>query len=290
MSKPMMSAEDIEDETKLQETLAAIKHVIIVLSGKGGVGKSTVSSNLAISLAKEGYQVGIMDLDITGPNIPKMFHVEDSKLEVVDDHLVPVMYPPSLKIMSMAFLLPDRDSAIMWRGPVKMSAVRQFIEDVNWGSLDYLVIDMPPGTGDEALSIVQLIPKADGAVIVTTPQDVAVLDARKSVTFALQTHIPVIGIVENMSGFVCPHCGEVTDVFRSGGGKVAADDMGVQFLGKIPLEPAVAQAGDEGLPIVESAPDSVSAKAFRDIVLKIVRTIENEQDYLKAQRKRGVTQ
>lgn len=290
MSKPMMSAEDIEDETKLQETLAAIKHVIIVLSGKGGVGKSTVSSNLAISLAKEGYQVGIMDLDITGPNIPKMFHVEDSKLEVVDDHLVPVMYPPSLKIMSMAFLLPDRDSAIMWRGPVKMSAVRQFIEDVNWGSLDYLVIDMPPGTGDEALSIVQLIPKADGAVIVTTPQDVAVLDARKSVTFALQTHIPVIGIVENMSGFVCPHCGEVTDVFRSGGGKVAADDMGVQFLGKIPLEPAVAQAGDEGLPIVESAPDSVSAKAFRDIVLKIVRTIENEQDYLKAQRERGVTQ
>lgn len=290
MSKPMMSAEDIEDETKLQETLAAIKHVIIVLSGKGGVGKSTVSSNLAISLAKEGYQVGIMDLDITGPNIPKMFHVEDSKLEVVDDHLVPVMYPPSLKIMSMAFLLPDKDSAIMWRGPVKMSAVRQFIEDVNWGSLDYLVIDMPPGTGDEALSIVQLIPKADGAVIVTTPQDVAVLDARKSVTFALQTHIPVIGIVENMSGFVCPHCGEVTDVFRSGGGKVAADDMGVQFLGKIPLEPAVAQAGDEGLPIVESAPDSVSAKAFRDIVLKIVRTIENEQDYLKAQRERGVTQ
>lgn len=285
MSKPMMSAEDIEEETRLRDTLAGIKHVIIVLSGKGGVGKSTVSSNLAISLSKEGYQVGIMDLDITGPNIPKMFHVEDSKLEVVDERLIPVMYPPSLKIMSMAFLLPDRDSAIMWRGPVKMGAVRQFIEDVNWGTLDYLVIDMPPGTGDEALSIVQLIPKADGAVIVTTPQDVAILDSRKSVTFALQTHIPVIGIVENMSGFVCPHCGEVTEIFRSGGGEAAAKDMNVQFLGRVPIEPAVAQAGDDGLPIVESAPDSASAKAFRDIVLKIVRTIENEQEYLEAQRK-----
>ena len=286
MSKPMMSAEDIEEATRLQETLDGIKHVIIVLSGKGGVGKSTVSSNLAVSLAKEGYQVGIMDLDITGPNIPKMFHVEDSKLEVENERLVPVMYPPSLKIMSMAFLLPDKDSAIMWRGPVKMGAVRQFIEDVNWGNLDYLVIDMPPGTGDEALSIVQLIPKADGAVIVTTPQDVAILDSRKSVTFALQTHIPVIGIIENMSGFVCPECGKITEIFRSGGGKAAAEDMGVQFLGKVPIEPGVAQAGDDGLPIVEADPNCASAKAFREIVLKIVRTIENEQAYLEEQRKR----
>ena len=286
MSKPMMSAEDIEEETRLRETLAGIKHVIIVLSGKGGVGKSTVSSNLAISLSKEGYQVGIMDLDITGPNIPKMFHVEEDKLNVVDDRLIPVMYPPSLKIMSMAFLLPSKDDAIMWRGPVKMGAVRQFLEDVNWGTLDYLVIDMPPGTGDEALSIVQLIPKADGAVIVTTPQDVAILDSRKSVTFALQTNIPVIGIIENMSGFVCPCCGKVTEIFKSGGGEAAAKDMGVQFLGKVPMEAAVAEAGDDGLPIVERDPASASAKAFKEIVLKIVKTVENEQAYLEAQRKK----
>jgi len=286
MAKPMMSAEDIEEETRLRDTLAGIKHVIIVLSGKGGVGKSTVSSNLAISLSKEGYQVGIMDLDITGPNIPKMFHVEDSKLEVVDDRLIPVMYPPSLKIMSMAFLLPSKDDAIMWRGPVKMGAVRQFIEDVNWGSLDYLVIDMPPGTGDEALSIVQLIPKADGAVIVTTPQDVAILDSRKSITFSAQTGIPVIGIIENMSGFICPCCGEVTDIFKSGGGKATADELGVQFLGKIPMEPGVAMAGDDGLPIVEKDPACASAKAFRDIVLKIVKTIESDRAYLESQRKK----
>ncbi|AGI47455.1 ATPases involved in chromosome partitioning [Thermoplasmatales archaeon BRNA1] len=280
----MMSAEDIEEETKLRETLSNIKHVIIVISGKGGVGKSTVSSNLAVALSKEGYQTGIMDIDITGPNIPKMFHVEDEKLLVENDKLIPVMYPPSLKIMSMAFLLPDKDSAIMWRGPVKMGAVRQFIEDVQWGNLDYLVIDMPPGTGDEALSIVQLIPKADGAIVVTTPQDVAILDSRKSVTFALQTHIPVIGIIENMSGFVCPHCGEVVNIFKSGGGEAAAKDMGVQFLGRVPMEAAVAESGDSGLPIVEADPASASAKSFREIVNKVIRTIENEQAYLEAQR------
>lgn len=290
MAGNMLSAEDIEEETRLRETLDNIKHVIIVISGKGGVGKSTVSSNLAISLSKEGYQVGLMDLDITGPNIPKMFHVEEDRLEVVDERLMPVVYPPSLKIMSMAFLLPSKDSALLWRGPVKMGAVRQFLEDVRWGSLDYLVIDMPPGSGDEALSIAQLIPKADGAVIVTTPQDVSVLDARKSVMFAVQTNIPVIGVIENMSGFVCPHCGEITNIFSSGGGEAAAKDMGVQFLGRVPIEVGVAQAGDEGLPIVEKDPDCASAKAFRDIVLKIVRTVENDRAYLESQRNKGEKQ
>lgn len=274
MTAPVLSAEQIEEETRLRETLANIKHVIIVLSGKGGVGKSTVSSNLAEALSMSGFQVGIMDLDITGPNIPKMFHVEDEKLLVEDDKLIPVQVPPSLKLMSMAFLLPSKDEAVMWRGPVKMGAVRQFIEDVNWGSLDYLVIDMPPGTGDEALSIVQLIPKADGAVIVTTPQDVALLDSRKSVTFAAQTGIPVIGIVENMSGFVCPCCGKVTDIFKSGGGEKAAEELNVQFLGKVPIEPGVVESGDCGMPVVLKYPDSESAKAFKSIVDKIVKTVE----------------
>ncbi len=276
MAKPMLSEEDIEEQTKLNDCLSKIKHVIIVMSGKGGVGKSTVSSNLAMTLSMAGYQTGIMDIDITGPNIPKMFHVEDEKLTVENGMLMPINVPPSLKLMSMAFLLPDKDSAVMWRGPVKMSAVKQFIEDVNWGDLDYLVIDMPPGTGDEAMSIVQLIPKADGVVIVTTPQEVALLDSRKSITFAAQTKIPVIGLIENMSGFVCPHCGKVTEIFKSGGGEATAKDMNVQYLGRIPIEPEVVQSGDSGMPIVISNPESESAKAFKGIVDKIVTTVEQK--------------
>lgn len=276
MSKPILSGEDIEEETRLHDSLARIKHVIIVMSGKGGVGKSTVSSNLAQMLSMEGKQTGLMDLDITGPNIPKMFHIEDEKLNVEKDRLIPVTVPPSLKVMSMAFLLPDKDAAVMWRGPVKMGAVKQFIEDVKWGDLDYLIVDMPPGTGDEALSVVQLIPKADGVVIVTTPQDVALIDSRKSITFATQVKIPIIGLIENMSGFVCPHCGEVTDIFKSGGGEATAKDMGVQFLGRVPIEPNIVLSGDSGAPIVLSNPDSLSAKAFGSIVKKIITTVEQK--------------
>ncbi len=274
MAGPVMTAEGIEEETRLQDALSRIKHIVIVMSGKGGVGKSTVSSNLAAALSNSGYQTGIMDVDITGPNIPKMFGVEDEKLNVIDERLIPVTVPPSLKLMSMAFLLPEKDSPVMWRGPVKMGAIKQFIEDVNWGDLDYLVIDMPPGTGDEALSIVQLMPKADGIVIVTTPQDVALLDSRKSLRFGAETNIPIIGIVENMSGFVCPHCGEVTDIFKSGGGEAAAKELNVQFLGRVPIEPGVVDAGDSGMPVVLKYPESASAKAFKGIVEKIVKTVE----------------
>ena len=277
MPKPMMSGEDIENETKLHDSLSRIKHVIIVMSGKGGVGKSTVSSNLAQALSMKGYQTGLMDVDITGPNIPKMFHIEDEKLYANEKNmLVPISVPPSLSIMSMAFLLPSKDSAIMWRGPMKSSAIRQFIEDVDWGDLDYLIIDMPPGTGDEAMSIAQLIPKADGAVIVTTPQDVAVLDSRKSITFAAETNIPIIGIVENMSGFICPHCGKLTEIFGSGGGEKAAESLDIQFLGRIPMEPGVARSGDSGMPVVISEPESRSAIAFNKIVERIIRTVEKK--------------
>ena len=286
MSKPMFTGEEIEEETRRLRTLENIKHVIIVISGKGGVGKSTVSANIAETLSMEGYQTGIMDVDITGPNIPKMFHVEDEKLSVDDNRLlVPVDVPPSLKLVSMAFLLPSKDSALTWRGPVRSSAVQQFIEDVNWGPLDYLIIDMPPGTGDEALSIIQLIPKADGTVIVTTPQEVSLLDARKTVTFSSIANIPIIGIVENMSGFVCPHCGEVTNIFKSGGGEDAANQLGIQFLGRIPLEAGVVNSGDKGMPVVIAEPDSASAKAFKSVVAKIVDTIENHPEVLKAQKK-----
>ena len=286
MSKPMFTGEEIEEETRRLRTLENIKHVIIVISGKGGVGKSTVSANIAETLSMQGYQTGIMDVDITGPNIPKMFHVEDEKLSVDDNRLlVPVDVPPSLKLVSMAFLLPSKDSALTWRGPIRSSAVQQFIEDVNWGPLDYLIIDMPPGTGDEALSIIQLIPKADGTVIVTTPQEVSLLDARKTVTFSSIANIPIIGIVENMSGFVCPHCGEVTNIFKSGGGEDAANQLGIQFLGRIPLEAGVVNSGDKGMPVVIAEPDSASAKAFKSVVSKIVDTIENHPEVLKAQKK-----
>ncbi len=270
----VISADKIEEDTRLNESLAKIKHVIIVLSGKGGVGKSTVSSNLASALSYEGYDTGLMDIDISGPSIPKMFGIEDEKLDVHDGKLVPIPIPPSLKVMSMAFLLPTKDTPVLWRGPVKMTAVRQFIEDVLWGELDYLIIDMPPGTGDEALSIIQLIPKADGAVIVTTPQDVSLIDSRKSINFVNEVGIPVIGIIENMSGFVCPHCNEMTDIFKSGGGETVAEEFGIQFLGKVPLEPSVVMSGDKGMPIVLDAPDSVSGKAFRSIIEKIVKTVK----------------
>jgi Mrp family chromosome partitioning ATPase len=223
----------------------------------------------------KGYQTGLMDIDITGPNIPKMFGIEDEQLMANEKRqLIPIIVPPALKVMSMAFLLPNKDVPVMWRGPVKMSAVQQFIEDVNWGDLDYLVIDMPPGTGDEALSIVQLIPKADGMVVVTTPQDVALLDSRKSVGFAAETKIPIIGIIENMSGFVCPHCGEITNIFKSGGGEATAKEMNIQFLGRVPIEPSVVDSGDAGMPVVLKYPDSASAKAFNEIIDKVIKTVE----------------
>ncbi|MBO4798546.1 MAG: Mrp/NBP35 family ATP-binding protein [Candidatus Methanomethylophilaceae archaeon] len=273
MAGQLLTEDSIQEETKLQDTLRNIKHVLIVMSGKGGVGKSTVSTNIAMTLSMKGYKTGVMDIDITGPNIPKMFGIEDGQLDVENGKLIPVQVPPSLKLMSMAFLLKSKDTPVMWRGPVKMGAVRQFIEDVEWGDLDYLVIDMPPGTGDEALSIVQLIPKADGMIIVTTPQDVALLDSRKSLVFGAEAGVPIIGLIENMSGFVCPHCGEITDIFKSGGGEATAKEMNVQFLGRIPIEPGIVESGDKGVPAVLGSPDSATSKAFASITEKIIKTV-----------------
>ena len=269
--KPMISGSDLERNDALEK----IKHVVIVMSGKGGVGKSTVSSNLAMTFAMKGFRTGIMDVDIHGPNIPKMFGLEDEQITVEDNKLIPVIASHGLKVMSMAFLLPEKDAPVAWRGPVKMGAIRQFIEDVAWGELDYLVIDMPPGTGDEAISIIQLIPKADGMVVVTTPQEVALLDSRKSIVFSAQVNIPIIGIVENMSGFICPHCGERSDIFKTGGGERTASEMGIQFLGRVPIEPNVVTSGDSGVPIVAAAPDSASAKAFNEIAERVIRTVNS---------------
>ncbi len=264
-----------------------VKHVILVLSGKGGVGKSTVSTNLAMALANRGYATGIADMDIHGPNIPKMLGIEDEKLTSMDGKKIdPVMVMGNLGVVSMAFLLPDKTSPIIWRGSMKNTAIRQFLEDVNWGELDYLVVDLPPGTGDEALSVAQLAPNIAGAIIVTTPQEVAILDSSKSVKFIEKLELPVLGIVENMSGYVCPHCGEVLDVFGVGGGKKAAEDLGVPFLGAIPLDPGMRIAGDEGKPFItrRDASDQSSAtwKSVDAVMENVILEIKNLEKEEKA--------
>ncbi len=271
-----------EEDVKLLKSLAKIKHKIIVMSGKGGVGKSTVTVNLAMALAMRGFEVGILDADIHGPNIPKMLNIEDAQIQGDQEGLYPIDVPPHVKVMSMAFLLQDRDSPIVWRGPMKMGAIRQFVADVKWGELDFLIVDLPPGTGDEPLTVAQLMPEADGAVIVTTPQDVALLDSRKSVTFARALKLPVLGIVENMAGLICPHCGKEIDLFKLGGGENAAHEMGVPFLGRIPIDPSVVESGDSGKPIVISNRDSLATKAFDEIADKIAAIArENEQKRMK---------
>ncbi|MFP4197912.1 MAG: P-loop NTPase, partial [Methanomassiliicoccales archaeon] len=254
------------EDAKVYESLKRIKHVIVVMSGKGGVGKSTVAANLALALSMKGYETGLMDADIHGPNIPKMLKIEDAVITGDSDGLEPVVVPPHMKVMSMAFLLQGRDVPVIWRGPMKMGAIRQFIGDVKWGALDYLIVDLPPGTGDEPLSIAQLIPNADGTIIVTTPQEVAILDARKSVSFSRSLKLPVIGIIENMSGFICPHCGKEIDLFSEGGGKRAAEELGVPFLGAVPVDPKVVRSGDEGMPIVLYDSDSEASRSFMRIV------------------------
>ncbi len=228
-----------------------VKYVILVLSGKGGVGKTTVSANLAMALSNKGYTTGLLDLDIHGPNIPKMLGIEEHKLASHDGKKIePVRITGTLSVVSMAFLLPDKTSPVVWRGPMKMTAIKQFLEDVNWGNMDYLIVDLPPGTGDEAMTISQLAPNIAGAVIVTTPQEVAVLDSTKSVKFVQMMGLNVIGIIENMSGMICPHCNKKIDLFGEGGGKKAAEDLRVPYLGSIPIDPEMRIAGDEGRPFI----------------------------------------
>jgi ATP-binding protein involved in chromosome partitioning len=254
-----------------------VKHVILVLSGKGGVGKSTVSVNLAYALANHGKKVGLLDLDFHGPNIPKMLGIEDQRPAVLAKCIEPVHVTGNLAVMSMAFLLPDTSTPVVWRGPMKMGAIQQFLAEVNWGALDYLVVDLPPGTGDEALTIAQLAPNVRGAVIVTTPQDVAVMDAMKAAKFIEKLELPIIGVIENMSGMVCPHCGDIINLFSVGGGKKAAEDLGVPYLGAIPLDPEMVKAGDEGRPFILRHAGSPTAKAVDEVMENLVAQIESDQ-------------
>jgi Mrp family chromosome partitioning ATPase len=250
----------------------------VIISGKGGVGKSTVAANLALALAKDDErQVGLLDADIDGPNIPKMLGVEDGHVISFDKRFSPVKVKPNLAIISMAFFLPDKDVPVIWRGPLKSGAIKQFIGQVAWGNLDYLVVDLPPGTGDAPLSTAQLIKDVNGAIVVTTPQDVALLDSRKAVTFSRELKIPVVGILENMSGFVCPHCGEEVNLFKIGGGEETAREMGVPFLGRVPMDPRIVESGDSGRPFVEAFPDSSAAMSFMRIVEKCNEYLDHER-------------
>ncbi len=274
---PNMNAEQQKEEEELRLARERIKHEIVVLSGKGGVGKSTVAVNLAVGLAARGYQVGLLDIDMHGPSVPKMLGLEEAQIgSTPDDKLVPAQYSRNLKVMSVGFLSQNREDAIIWRAALKHGVIRQFLKDVLWEDLDFLVIDSPPGTGDEPLSIVQLLEDPDGAVIVTTPQDVALLDVRKSVNFCRKLNLPVLGVVENMSGLVCPHCGETIDVFKIGGGEKMAGEMEVPFLGVLPLARSILDYGDEGKPFAEQENDQ-SFQTFQ----KILDNIMTEGGFVK---------
>ena len=259
----MESANNPNDRSAaVTERMTQVKHKIIVLSGKGGVGKSTVAVNLATALALEGKTVGLLDIDLHGPTVPQLLGLHDQPVMTEGETLLPVEIGENLKIMSIGFLTGERDAAVVWRGPMKAIAIQQFLGDVEWGELDYLVIDSPPGTGDEPLAVCQAIGVMDGAVVVTTPQETAVANVRRSIKFCELIGLNVLGVVENMAGFVCPKCGEVTHVFSKGGGKNMAEKVGVPLLASVPLDPAIVEAGDSGKPYVYHYSKSTAAKEF----------------------------
>jgi Mrp family chromosome partitioning ATPase len=288
----------------MQEIGKKIKHKVMVLSGKGGVGKSTVSTGLALSLAQQGLSVGILDIDITGPNVPKMMGLDGRRLHVESGRIHPAQGHLGVKVISMAFLLDNEDTPVVWRGPIKLGAIQQFIGDVEWGDLDYLIIDFPPGTSDEPLTVAQSLPDIDGMVIVTTPQDVALLDSRKSITFSESLKVPVLGVVENMSGYtisgkaapgtdieIAAPAGKTLkttsddegkfsvtlDIFKEGGGKSTAEEFGVPFLGALPFDPGFVRGGDDGVHRIVSEPEGESAIAFAKIVAALQEQIVDSE-------------
>ncbi len=263
-----------EQNAAVEKSLGRIKQKLIVMSGKGGVGKTSTSVNLAIALANKGYQVGIMDVDLHGPDVPRMLGLK-GMLDISKNSkkLAPMHRMDNLKAVSIESLTMSKDDAIIWRGPIKFSAIKQFIGDVDWGDLDFLIIDSPPGTGDEPLTIAQTIQDAK-AIIVTTPQEVSLADVRKSISFCKTVKMEIFGVVENMSGFVCPHCGESVDIFGSGGGEKTAAAASIPFLGRIPMDPRVVACGDEGCSIQEKYADSGVAKAIGDIADKVATLVK----------------
>jgi Mrp family chromosome partitioning ATPase len=257
-----------DPDEQARQSLTRIKQKFIIMSGKGGVGKTSVSVNLAIALAGMGHQVGLLDVDLHGPDIPHMLGISGMLKADDTQKMVPIAYSDHLKIISMESLMPNRDEAVIWRGPVKHGAIRQFIGDVSWGDLDYLIIDCPPGTGDEPLTVAQLIPDAK-AVIVTTPQEVALADIRKSISFCQNVRMEIFGIIENMSGFTCPHCHKVVDLFGEGGGEKTARNYDIPFLGKIAFDPEMVRCSDNGMAFQQQFTQSPITAAFKKIAEKM---------------------
>jgi len=256
------------EQKMLKERMSKIRHKIAIISGKGGVGKSTVTVNLAVSFAKAGYKVGLLDADIHGPSIPKLLGLKGQRVQVTNQGAYPVTGPYGMKVVSIDFFLSEEIPTI-WRGPLKMGAIRQFLQDVIWSELDVLFIDLPPGTGDEPLSIAQLLPEIDGVIVVTMPTELSSGIVKKAITFALRLNMPIIGVVENMGSFVCPHCGIKTEIFPSGGGKKMAQAAGVAFLASLPLDPTVGKDADQGKPFIFAHPESAASKAFTEVTEKV---------------------
>jgi len=269
------SDKDFEERQKLENRLCAIKHKILVLSGKGGVGKSTVAVNLAVSLARSGNKVGLLDVDVHGPSIPTLLGMTGHRPEGDGQNLLPIHMTKNLSVMSIGLLVEDQNAAVIWRGPMKYGMIRQFLRDVAWGELDYLVMDAPPGTGDEPLAVAELVGSGTGAVIVTTPQDLAIADVRRSVSFCRDVSLPVFGIIENMSGFACPKCGDVVNIFNAGGGAKLAREMHVPFLGTIPIDPTIAASGDAGTPFIEADTEPAVTSAFTEVASAITDQISS---------------
>lgn len=271
----------MEQEITIVKRMSHISHKIAVMSGKGGVGKSTISVNLAVAFALKSYQTGIIDVDLHGPDVPHMLGVENAILGQSPLGILPVKARDNLEVLSIEFMLPVRGAPIIWRGPKKTGAIRQLLSDVSWGNLDVLVIDNPPGTGDEPLTVLQSISPLDGVVMVTTPQAVAGEDVRKCVNMVKGLNIPIIGIIENMSGFTCPHCQEKINIFGKGGGKQLAEELDVPYLGSLPMETGVGENSDQGKPFILEDPDSEISKKFIKIVSKIEDKVFNSKKQLE---------
>lgn len=266
------------EDLMLQGRMRDIRQKLLVLSGKGGVGKSTVAANLAIALSQAGKKVGLLDVDVHGPSIPKLLGIEGRKVDMAGQEINPIPVNENLSVMSIGLLLDNPDVPVIWRGPRKFGAIRQLLQDVVWGRLDYLVVDSPPGTGDEPLAVAQLVGSPAAAIVVTTPQDLSISDVRRCVSFCKTLSLPIAGIVENMSGYVCPKCGERTDLFKTGGGESLANELDIALLGKIPIDPQVVISGDAGIPFVTSTDNSPAGEVFAGIT-KIILASDKDADH-----------
>lgn len=278
--KACSTGKGVEEDPSLDiiaKKLSNVKNIILVLSGKGGVGKSTVSSQLALTLAHiedQKYQVGLLDIDICGPSIPRMLGLEDQEVHQSNDGWTPVYYEDNLAVMSIGFLLSNKNDAVIWRGPRKNGLIKQFLTDVVWDNLDYLVIDTPPGTSDEHLSIIQYLKKTNilGAVVVTTPQEISLLDVRKELSFCVKTQIPILGVVENMSGFTCPNCSNCYEIFKptTGGAKKMCEEFKIELITQIPIDPELLQSSESGKCYLTEYPDKVTSKCFEKLANHVI--------------------